>query len=181
MTVQFRFRLRSIFAAIALSAVILAVIVIIGNGREAAARAECATNLKQIGLGLVNYACINDNASPFGTIVNDQLPPSKRLSWFVALWSDMDQWFWLLDRSKSWDADENRITKGRGTEGEPQVVGQVKGLTCPSVREDEDAHMPGWTSYVGIAGLGRDAATLPKTDPRAGYFGYDRQTFLGDV
>ncbi len=30
------------------------------------------------------------------------------------------------------------------------------------------------SSYVGVAGLGRDAATLPLSSPRAGYFGYDR-------
>jgi prepilin-type processing-associated H-X9-DG protein len=37
------------------------------------------------------------------------------------------------------------------------------------------------TSYVGIAGLGTDAPFLPNGHPRAGVFGYDRQTTLKDL
>jgi hypothetical protein len=34
---------------------------------------------------------------------------------------------------------------------------------------------------VGATGLGVDAATLPKSDQRAGVFGYDRRTAQGDI
>lgn len=37
------------------------------------------------------------------------------------------------------------------------------------------------THFVGMAGVGPDAAYLPKSDPRAGIFGYDRQTAPDDV
>jgi hypothetical protein len=37
------------------------------------------------------------------------------------------------------------------------------------------------THYVGVAGVGLDAATLPSSDPRAGYFGYDRRITKKDV
>jgi len=37
------------------------------------------------------------------------------------------------------------------------------------------------TPYIGIAGLGTDAPLLPKGDPRAGVFGYDRQTTIADI
>lgn len=37
------------------------------------------------------------------------------------------------------------------------------------------------THFVGMAGVGPDAASLPKTDPRAGIFGYDRVTSPDDV
>ncbi|HQR09080.1 MAG TPA: DUF1559 domain-containing protein [Gemmatales bacterium] len=37
------------------------------------------------------------------------------------------------------------------------------------------------THFVGMAGVGPDAAYLPKSDPRAGIFGYDRQTSPDDV
>jgi hypothetical protein len=37
------------------------------------------------------------------------------------------------------------------------------------------------THYVGIAGLGEDAAQLLKEDRRAGLFGYDRRTKLEDI
>ena len=36
-------------------------------------------------------------------------------------------------------------------------------------------------SYVGMAGLGRDAALLQCSDPKAGVFGYDRKTKFADV
>ena len=37
------------------------------------------------------------------------------------------------------------------------------------------------TSYVGIAGLGPNAAELPVEDPRAGVFGFDRSTPLIEI
>lgn len=37
------------------------------------------------------------------------------------------------------------------------------------------------THFVGMAGVGPDAAYLPKSDPAAGIFGYDRQTSPDDV
>jgi hypothetical protein len=37
------------------------------------------------------------------------------------------------------------------------------------------------THFVGMAGVGPDAAYLPKSDPRAGIFGYNRQTSLEDI
>ena len=36
-------------------------------------------------------------------------------------------------------------------------------------------------SYIGIAGVGTDAPLLPKSDPRAGIFGYDRVCSLADI
>ena len=35
--------------------------------------------------------------------------------------------------------------------------------------------LPSPTHYLGVAGLGEDAPLLPLTDPRAGFFGYDRK------
>ena len=52
--------------------------------------------------------------------------------------------------------------------------------TCPEVKPVTPGS-PQPTSYVGIAGLGTDAALLPKSDPRAGVFGYDRETALADI
>ena len=37
------------------------------------------------------------------------------------------------------------------------------------------------THYVGVAGVGKDAAQLPADDPRAGVFGYGRQTRQQDL
>lgn len=167
-------------AAVAFSAVMMSAYVWIGAGREAGAHHTCSNNLKQIGLGLHNYASVH-NAFPYGTIVNEGLPPQRRLGWLVGLMSYIEQWFWIFNQSRPWDDDENRVTRGRGVEGEPTVVARVAVLACPNAHEPEPAPMPGLTSYVGITGLGLDAASLPKGDPRAGLFGYDRQTSLGDI
>ena len=37
------------------------------------------------------------------------------------------------------------------------------------------------THYVGVAGVGEDAARLPAGDARAGMFGYGRQTRQQDL
>ena len=41
--------------------------------------------------------------------------------------------------------------------------------------------MPGWTWYIGVAGVGTDAPTLSLGHPRSGVFGYDRQTSIFDI
>jgi prepilin-type processing-associated H-X9-DG protein len=81
-----------------------------------------------------------------------------------------------------WDADENRITRTKDVEsGTIYVVGRIDGLSCPAGPDDGGTPMPGLTSYVGVAGVGTDAARLPGHDPRAGIFGYGRQVRLEDI
>ncbi len=176
-----RFRLRTAMAVVALSAVLLAALVLVGMSREAEARNVCSNNLRQIGLGLRNYASAYDDAFPYGTIQKDGLAPQDRLSWLVSLYSFLEQWFWIFDTSKPWDDDANRITRGHGVEEGVQVVGRVRVLCCPAAKEPAAEPMPGLTSYVGITGLGRDSGSLPKEDPRIGVFGYNRQTFLAEI
>lgn len=51
-----------------------------------------------------------------------------------------------------------------------------------TVRDDQGNSVRlGATHFVGVAGVGRDAAEYPATDPRAGIFGYDRATPLDDI
>jgi hypothetical protein len=57
----------------------------------------------------------------------------------------------------------------------------VKVFLCPSNPRWATPEEPALTHYVGVAGLGRDAATLPVTDRRAGFFGYDRTIGPRDV
>ena len=54
-------------------------------------------------------------------------------------------------------------------------------LLCPANPTCNDPLLPCVTHYVGVAGVGADAATLPLSDPRAGVFGYDRKTSLRDI
>ena len=50
----------------------------------------------------------------------------------------------------------------------------------PSVPNQPDK-VSGPTNYVGIAGVGKDAPTLPKTSKQAGVFGYNRSTRIRDI
>jgi prepilin-type processing-associated H-X9-DG protein len=52
---------------------------------------------------------------------------------------------------------------------------------CPGSGAAYDARDNELTSYVGIAGLGPDAAELPPGDRRAGVFGFDRTTRLDAI
>jgi prepilin-type processing-associated H-X9-DG protein len=65
--------------------------------------------------------------------------------------------------------------------GAPQAIGQMRLFLC----QDNTARLPTSqrfpTSYVGVAGIGPDAATLSKEDRRAGIFGYDRETTPDDI
>jgi prepilin-type processing-associated H-X9-DG protein len=46
---------------------------------------------------------------------------------------------------------------------------------CPAHPDYDAERKPALTYYVGIAGVGAEAAFLPKGSPMAGFFGYERQ------
>jgi Protein of unknown function (DUF1559) len=82
-----------------------------------------------------------------------------------------------LDRAEAWDAGVNRLPRwGVRDEG-----GGVWAFRCPSDPAPSRPLLPRPTSYVGVAGLGDDAAGLPLSDPRTGFFGYDRVVRAGDI
>jgi Protein of unknown function (DUF1559)/Domain of unknown function (DUF4190) len=136
-------------------------------------RLECLNNLRQIGGAVLNYQGAN-NAFPPGTIPNAALAPEKRLSWLTTLPPFMEQktknardaqaLYEQLDLSLAWDADGNAAV----------AHAAVPFCRCPAHPTDDPRITKGHTHYVGLAGVGRDAAELPRGDPRAGIFGYDR-------
>lgn len=175
-----RFTVGQMMVAVALLATLAAVTVFLERSSEAAQRNVCQGNLRHLGMSLMNYSTECDSF-PAGTIANDRLPPGRRLSWLVLVWGFLDQWFWLLDQSEPWDATTNRPTRGHGVEEKPRAVGRSPLLTCPAAAGAADEHMPGWTWYVGVAGVGRDAPELRDGHPRAGVFGYDRRARVADI
>lgn len=151
--------------------------------RDAAGRIQCTNNLKSLGLGLQNYRDCYGHFPP-GTVDNPALPPDRRLSWHVDLWGFMiGGEELLLDKTAAWDADENReprysIPKDNNR---VEVIGQLGWLTCPSNPSRAETGTPGLTHYTGVAGVGEDAAFLPRDDPKAGVFGPDWKTRLEDI
>jgi Tfp pilus assembly protein PilE len=140
--------------------------------REAAARTSCQNNLKSHGFAIHNYHDQHNHFPP-GTMPNAALPPEERLSFHVALvpYIEASPLYKLIAKAEPWDSPAN--------------VAAVADYTawlyrCPSWTsgpKDAPLHLAGhlaFTNYVGVAGVGADAATRPVGAPGVGMFGYDR-------
>jgi hypothetical protein len=144
--------------------------------RRAAARSQCANNLKQIALALHNYADTNPvghwSALPAGTVPSADLAPDSHLSWVVALlpYVEQDHLYRQVRLAEAWDAEDNL----------PATRTPLKLMHCPDWGREADPNPPYLTVYVGVTGVGPDAATLPLGDRRAGAFGQDRRLALAD-
>lgn len=175
-----------------ISAAIVVVILGIAGGltlcaipriRDAAARSQCQNNLRQIGLSLNNYYDAY-GAFPSATIPNENLPCAKRLSWLVDALSFMDQMGVTIDRKKGWQDEENVIPKWYGTDGRPnppEPLGNIKLFRCPADSTVSPPDAAGLTNYVGISGVGADAAELRLGYPGVGFFGCDRKMKPADI
>jgi hypothetical protein len=128
----------------------------------------CANHLKQIGLALHDH---HDTFGSFpqGTIPSRGLATRDRHSWLVSLLPFLEQntLYSSIDTTKPWSAPVN---------GKPSGC-WVMVFTCPS----DPGSTRAVTHYVGMAGVGSDAATLPGGNSRAGFFGYDRKITRDDV
>ncbi|HEY7426258.1 MAG TPA: DUF1559 domain-containing protein [Gemmataceae bacterium] len=143
--------------------------------------AGCANNLRLIGQAVNRYSDHNDGQFPPGTVSNASLVPERRLSWAAAIVPFLSEgtptgkkWEELAGEiafQEAWDAPVNDALRQKN----------VAPFLCPAfVRGFADGRK-GLSAYVGIAGVGRDAAILPLTDPRTGIFGYDRTLTRGDI
>lgn len=163
----------------AISVLVIAFVLVIGLGlvvvsilraRQAGLAMGYKNNLKQIGIALHNYHDVY-SAFPRGIVFHPSLPPEKCLSWYVALLPFVEQHelFKQLDMSRGWDEEANlRAMRS-------DVV-LYSGYYMP--HGEKPVHPP---LAVGVAGLGPEAARLPRDDPRAGFLGYERSTKIGDL
>lgn len=138
------------------------------QARTAARRSQSKNNLKQIAIALHNY---HDTfgSFPAGTVPNEKLKVDERLSWIVSILPFIEQsaLYDVIDQEESWK-------KGDNADWTAMVIPT---LVNPQVSDGKT----GTTHYVGIAGIGKDAPTLPVTSPKAGAFGYDRKLKFRDV
>lgn len=148
--------------------------------QDRAIQTGCRNNLRQLGLALHNYSDSGGGRFPAGAVGPADLPPERRIGWLPPVYPyvEQDSLWKRFDANQPWDAEANR-----------QVLHhQVHSFLCPALpeahrrkREPNDAGQPGLASYLGIGGLGPDAALLPRTSPRAGLFGYDIGTTWNDI
>jgi prepilin-type processing-associated H-X9-DG protein len=151
--------------------------------RQASARMHCSNNLKTLGIAVATHH-ETYGVHPAATIPHDVLPPERRLSWIVASHPFIEQGRLVLDRAKAWDSSENLEPKFASCDPEgppPQDVGEWALLRCrlnPAMARPDS---PGLTDFVGVAGVGTDAANRSLGYPGVGFFGYDRKTSMEDI
>jgi prepilin-type processing-associated H-X9-DG protein len=156
--------------------------------RETQSRVKCRANLWHLGSGIGCYMSAYQGRLPAATVYGTELPPEQRLSWLVEIYPFVEcAPIAPCDTTKPWDADVNRphwrrvYLDKRGEKMGDEYWGHFNLGLCPS-RPNEP--LPGAFSdshYVGIAGIGTNAASLPIDAPAIGIFGYDRTLRFIDI
>lgn len=142
----------------------------IQQAREAARRTQSKNNLKWLGLAMHNYHDVW-NHFPTGTLEQQDLPVEERLSWAYSLLPFLEEAaaYDVADRQQGWQGEGNAALVGR----------KYSIFRNPSQFGERGHESSG--DYVGIAGVGANAAELPDNDRRAGVFGYNRSTTLRSI
>lgn len=150
---------------------------------DAAARAQCQNNLKQLMLAAHNYASMSSSAPCPGTnspgssadgplptgCVGPEKAPEERLSWMAVLLPHIEQ-----------DPLYRQLDLKKGYAGNlPAVRTVIATFICPSSREQQT--QGGVTNYVALSGIGLDAAERPSGAAGNGFMGYDRLTSLAMI
>jgi hypothetical protein len=138
----------------------------------AAARDADEANYHRLLAGLDAYRQA-EGRFPAAAAGSARLSTDERLSWIAALlpFSGYAEWHRQLDFAQPWNSPQNRPVTQQPL---PEVVNPALG---PGRTE---AGFP-VTHYVGVAGVGGDAAGLKADDPRAGVFGHGRTTRPEDI
>jgi len=145
--------------------------------REASTRMQCSNNLKQLILGLHNYA---DNSAPSLSADRSNTPagpvfprgcsgpgatPPDRLSWMVAVLPYIEQ-----------TSLHQRFDTEKGYSGNNLSAAQtrVRTFICPEAKGATTEVTV--THYIAMSGIGHDAAENPAEATGNGFMGYDRLT-----
>ncbi|MHC5538276.1 DUF1559 family PulG-like putative transporter [Singulisphaera rosea] len=147
------FTLIELLVVIAIIAVLIALLLpAVQSAREAARRAQCVNNLKQMGLGLQNYISTNNSIPPLFTSSNSAssvaLPKLNSgawpLGWGVALLPFMEQPALYNAANYSYGADGPQ----NGTVSQSKVATYI----CPSESQQQGPVFNSWTNYAANIG-----------------------------
>jgi hypothetical protein len=130
-----------------------------------------ASRLTRLGDLLGQYRKRHGNF-PSGTTGQEPLRPNERLSWLAevaagSLFPDRPAPIWI----EPWNSPRN----------DRFVRQQIPEFLNPVIDERVSPQNYPATHFVGVAGVGDDAADLPVDHPRAGVFGNSRTTRLEDI
>src|SRR5260370_21324148 len=135
-----------------------------------------------MGIALHGYAAMHPRKLAFGpvspqllagTMPNPAVKPNQKLSWLVEIlpFVEEDQLYRQFDFSAGWEAPANL----------PFSQTSVRLFECPGWKGRFSSAQAFETPYIGIVGLGAEAATRPLIASNIGAFGYDRQVAISDV
>lgn len=142
--------------------------------------AGCTNNLRQIGASIQRYSDYHDHVFPPGAVPNRGLKPAQRLSWQAAIVP------WLAEggpAGKKWEtlADQIAFEEAWDAPANAGLRQNVAPFLCPALAYQLTPGQVGLTAYVGIAGVGREAANLSLDDANAGFFGFHRLVHPSDI
>jgi prepilin-type processing-associated H-X9-DG protein len=170
-------------AAGTLLTVVGVVALVLYHMRETADRLACQDNLRRIGQGVFAYEEKHREFPP-AVLGGPNLPVEQRLSWLAGILPHLEAPPPALPTRET----ARRLSKPQATAehlhydqawaaavNRPAVDTVLREFLCPDQIGQLGATTPGRTSYVGMGGVGPDAAALPAGDPRAGFFGYERR------
>ena len=162
--------LGTVSAGVSVPVLIALLLPAVQQAREAARRTQSRNNLKQIALALHNYHDTH-NQFPDGTVENEDLEPDERLSWQYSILPFIEQAdvYNQIDPEAGWESESNQAALQQA----------VPVFQNPS--QSGNHENPSAGDYVGMAGVGKDAALLPARDKKAGIFGYNRKTGIRDI
>ncbi len=167
--------IKRLLATVALLILAAGVFFYTKHKRAADNRAKCLENLKVLAMAASGY---NQEYRrwPSGTIQNPKLPPAQRMSWQVGVGSFIESSnpLAVINRSEAFNSEYNEPIFDR-------ALGKATFFKCPTFQQPPNSQFSYLTTYVGVAGLGADAASFPKGDRRDGFFGYDRTIRDADV
>jgi hypothetical protein len=180
---RFRCTIRRGMMMVAGTGVVLALLApAIQASREKARQEQCMSHLRQLALGSHQYV-ETYNIFPPGIVAAPGIAPERCLGWVVPLTSASPEGPQLeVDARHPWDEAPNWPPRviGPSVEGRSAEDRLFETLSCPSARFHNQTRRGG-LNYVGSAGLGPDAASVPLGDSHAGPFGYDRAVRFADI
>lgn len=144
----------------------------IAKVRDASYRINCVKNLRCVGMAIQGYHEIYERF-PAATARGTTLPPEQRLSWLLVVlpYIESQRVYSRMALDQPWDAEGNLFAASLS----------CGVFQCPRVFSPRSSAPYFPTTYLGLTGLGADAAELPVEDARAGFFGYDRTLGLKEV
>jgi hypothetical protein len=126
-----------------------------------------------------------NNAFPPGTAQGTSLPPDQRLGFLLLILPYLESTpvYSQMALAEPWDSPTNTRVLAAWTGGR---INQCPDWTTHRWRPSGSQLDPtrghlAHTNYVGVAGVGADAAGISDDDPRAGIFGHDRKRKVEDV